>query len=269
MKHFVKLELKELKLWQKILDEKIWQEILKLRRKVGAEKARITRRENPPKPKDDPLLEVIRNDIPSRLSYYHFDELKRERFFSLLPEWLKASDRVKSAIFETPYVKELNEQQYLQVFKSWLKDSYGYMGIECLKLETLRKLDADEWYHALEKFLNNRIEKIEPLPTLDEVKQRLLPKLLSNNDDTEEVYLKYKEKMLRGEIEKFKKVNSPTEDFFSAEEIKKVKTIIAAFDRYSPDNDELKLKTDFYEFALSLPEGRKEALCRYLSKPRS
>lgn len=270
LKHFVELELNELKKWQHSIDATIWQEIVKLRRRAGIYKAKETRKNGVIKQKTDPLLDAIKSNDPQRLNYFRLDELKRERFFSVLPEWLKANDKVKSRILETPYVKELNEKQYLQVLKSWLKDSYWHCrDVECLKLETLRNLDAEEWYHAIEKFLNGRINAIEPLPSLDEVKQMLLPKLLSNSEDAEKTYLMYKEKLLLMEIEKFKSSNGSFNDFFHEKDVKKIKVVIAGFDGYSPDNDELRLKTDFYEFALALPEGKKEALCGYLRKSKS
>lgn len=271
LRHFAQLELKELKKWEDSIDKTIWQEILKLRRKAGAEKARITRKGNPNHPpKTDALLVAIRSNDAQRLNYFRLNELKRERFFSVLPEWIKADDEMRSRIFETPYVKELSEGQYIRVLKSWLRNRHWCSGdIGCLKLEILRKLDADEFYRAMEKFLNKRIERIEPMPTLDEVKQKLLPKLLSNSEETEKVYLQYKEKSLFGEIDKFKDSNGSIKEFFSEKEIKKIKVIISTFDSYHSGNDELRLKTDFYEWVLSLLEGKKEALCGYLCESKS
>jgi len=253
-----KYDRKTLKQWKQDLCQEIIKEIVSIRIKEGMKKATK---------KEDPLLVAIKENSSCRLNYFKLDELSRERFLSVINYWLKAEDAVRKEIFKTPYVSMLDKNQYFEVLKSWLNCNSYRSEIGKLKLDVFHSLPQEYQYKTLEKFAKDNIKDIVPLPSLDEVKQIILPELMSKNrEDAEKLYLEYKVKFLMQQMRMHMNGVHIT-DCLTEKEQKQVKVIKKGLkDSYYPSLQEVKFKVEVFEWILGLNEKKMSALCSFFSR---
>ena len=255
--NFVMLEQKKLKRWKTLLIPEIVKEIVSIRMK--------NRRTDLPK-KEDPLINVLKTNDESRLSFYKIEALDKERFLSVLPYWLKANDKIKSEMLKSAHVSCLTEEQYINVLKAWANRAAYYPVISEVRPGIFQKLDNDLKFKVIEKFVKSLIEDRTPFATLDEVKQIILPHLLSNRKETEETFTWYKIMYYRYEMKKYR-TERKIQDVFSEMEVKQLKIIKKGINKqYHPSFQEMKLMAEFLEWVLGMASPRKEVLCTYIAK---
>ena len=256
--NFVKLSRKILKRWKDELDAGIVKNIVSIRIKEGRAKARV---------KEDPLLVAIKNNDSHHLGYFNLESLTKERFLLVLDHWLKANDEIKSQIFKTPYANLLNNAQYFDVLKSWLNNHSYFNDLPKLNLDIFHKLEPEYQYKVLEKFIKGSIKNISPLPSVDEVKQIILPRLFTDRDEAEKLFLQYKVQFLYRELKKYVSSEESVNNSFAEKEVKQLKVIKKGFTgSYYPSINELKLKVEVYEWILCMKGNKRAALCSYFSK---
>lgn len=254
---FVKLDRKILKLWKKDLQPDVVKEIVRIRIKEGRKKAVR---------KEDTLLTTIKQDDLSRLRYYNLPEISKKRFLSVLEYWLKAGDRVKAEIFKTNHIDLLDENQYIEVLKSWLK-TCSFDTIPKLKIEVFQKLPQEYQYRALEKFIHGNIKDISPLPSIETVKQIILPKLFADRKEAEILFLRYKIRFLLQEMKKLAG-HATIKDYFNDHEVKQLRVIKKGLSAHKcyPSIPDLKLIVEIYEWVLSNDGNKRSALCSFFTR---
>jgi hypothetical protein len=195
------------------------------------------------------------------------DQLSRKRFRLAVKYWLETDDKVKIEIFHTPHTGLLDEDQYIVMLKPWLNQSYCYNNIQNLKLTVFQKLPQEFQYKVLEKFIDGGIKNIVPLPSVLEVKQIILPRLIANRDDAEKLYLSYKAKYLITEM-KTHADHYGLKDSFDETKIKQLTVVREAVNScsYRKDNTDLKFEIKVYEWVLGFKGKKISALCKFFSK---
>lgn len=257
--HFIKLPRRILKRWkQNELDDAVAKEIVSIRIKEGRLKA---------KNKEDPLLVAIRNNDSHHLGYFGLDKLIKERFLSVLEQWLKANDEIKAQIFKTSHVNLLSKEQYLDILKSWLNHHSYSNDLERLSMDDFRELSREYQYKALEKYINGSIKNISPMPPVDEVKQIILPKLFSERDEAEKLFLQYKTRFLYCDLRQNAVLGKRIDNYFNEREVDQLRVIKKGFTgSYYPAINELKLRVELYEWILNLNGNKRAALCNFFTR---
>lgn len=256
--NFVKLPRRILKRWKEILSPAVVKEIVRIRMREGRLKAGK---------KEDPLLVAIKNNDSHHLGYFNLENLDKERFLYVLDPWLKANDEIKSQIFKTSYTNLLNKTQYFEVLKSWLNNHSYFNDLPKINLDVFRLLSQEYQYKVLEKFIKGTLKDITPMPSIDEVKQIILPQLFTDRDEAEKLFLQYKVQFLHRQLKQFGSSGSRIDSYFKEKEVDQLKVIKKGFTgSYYPSINELKLKVDIYEWILGLNGNRRMALSYFFTR---
>ncbi|MFA5859756.1 MAG: hypothetical protein WC955_11910 [Elusimicrobiota bacterium] len=254
--YLVGLEYRTLKSWQSMISEDGMNQVFHLRRKNCKRSL---------EPRVDPLLVAIKENHTQSFSYFDLLRLKKERFLKVVNAWLGATDEVKIKILKTPYVNLLDDNQYVEIIKSWLKVSWPCVNIANLKLEHYNMLTDELKYEALKKHVRGDIHAITPMPPLEDVTRLIVPKILANNTQAEEVYLKYKLKSLVEDMRKH--VNGVSVDqCFKSRDIKQLRVITEYCRNVYWSSQELKYQSQVYEWVLNQESDERSALCKYFIK---